>query len=178
MNTRNEEGLQKITRLKNFPISFLAISLGLIGFTLAWQKAEHILQIPFSLSVYLLYATILITVVIFSMYIVKIIIYPSEVKKEFIHPIKLNFFPILAKIFLIASIIYLSLNVTISKYLWWIGVLIQFAFTIIVMSSWIRHEKYEIHHLNPSWFIPVVGSIIIPIAGVNHFSYELSWFFF
>ena len=46
------------------------------------------------------------------------------------------------------------------------------------MSAWIRQEKFEIHHLNASWFIPVVGCIIIPIAGVKHFSPELSWFFF
>lgn len=46
------------------------------------------------------------------------------------------------------------------------------------MSSWIHHTHYTLSHANPSWFIPVVGNIIVPISGV-HFGYaELSWFFF
>jgi len=167
-----------LNRLKNFPISFLAIGLGLIGFTLAWQKAEQILKIPFVLSPYLLYFTLVVTAAILGTYVVKIIRYYDEVRKEFNHPIKLNFYPILAKLFLIASIIFLGSNMALSRSLWWIGVVIQFIFTIIIMSAWIQHDKFKIHHINPSWFIPVVGSIIIPIAGVKHFSPELSWFFF
>lgn len=165
-------------RLKNFPISFLAICLGLIGFALAWQKAEIILQLPVILSTYLLYFSISVIGIISTLYILKLIKYPNEVKKEFNHPIKINFYPIIAKLFLIASIIYLASNLTVSTYLWWAGVVIQFIFTIVIMSAWIKHDKFEIHHINPSWFIPVVGSIIVPISGVEIFSPELSWFFF
>jgi tellurite resistance protein len=176
-NIYNVENIE-LNRLRNFPISFLGMTLGLIGFTLAWQKAEHILKLPFSFSPYLLWLSLALIFVVFSVYFLKMIRYPEEVKKEFNHPIKLNFYPILAKLFLISSIIYLHLNPSLSKYLWWIGVIIQFIFTIIIMSVWIKHDKFELKHINPSWFIPVVGSIIIPIAGVKHFSPELSWFFF
>ncbi len=165
-------------RLKNFPISALAVPLGLIGFALAWQKAEDILEMNFKLSNYLLYFSLIMVFLLFIVYAFKILKYFPEVKKEFNHPIKINFYPIIAKIFLIASIIYLSINLDISKYFWWSGVVVQFIFTIIVMSAWIRHTKFEIHHINPSWFIPVVGCIMIPIAGVQHFAPELSWFFF
>ncbi len=168
----------KSNRLKNFPISFLAICLGLIGFTLAWQKAEHILNLSFSISNYILYFSLLIIVIVTFTYLLKLVKYPNEVKKEFNHPIKLNFYPIIAKIFLIISLIYLGINVVISRYFWWAGVIAQFVFTIIIMSAWIRHEKFKIEHINPSWFIPVVGNIMIPIAGIKHFNPELSWFFF
>ncbi len=43
--------------------------------------------------------------------------------------------------------------------------------------AWLRHENFKIHHIIPTWFIPIVGCIIIPIAGIIHFSAELSWFF-
>jgi len=46
------------------------------------------------------------------------------------------------------------------------------------MSVWIRQNKFNINHINPSWFIPIVGSLIIPIAGIKHGFVELSWFFF
>ncbi len=171
-------GEYKFNRLKNFPISSLGICLGLIGFTLAWQKAEHILKLPFIFSNYLLCFSVAVIVIILSTYILKLIKYPNEVKKEFNHPIKLNFYPIIAKLFLISSIIYLAADNDISRYLWWIGAVIQFVFTLIILSAWVKHDKFEIHHINPSWFIPVVGCLIIPIAGVKHFSPELSWFFF
>jgi tellurite resistance protein len=67
---------------------------------------------------------------------------------------------------------------TLSKYAWWTGVIVQLIFTIIIMTAWIQQTKFELHHMNPSWFIPIVGCIIIPIAGVKHFAPELSWFFF
>jgi len=167
-----------VNRLENFSISFLAICLGLIGFTLAWQKAEEIFELPFVISNYLLYFSIAVMGFVIITYLIKLVKYPESVKKEFHHPIKLNFFPILAKLFLITSLIYLSINMSVSKYLWWGGVIVQSIFTIVIMSAWIRHEKYKIDHLNPSWFIPVVGSIIVPIAGIQHFSPDLSWFFF
>ena len=165
-------------RLKNFPIAFLGMTLGLIGFTLAYQKAEIILRLPFSLTNYLLYLSFAVIGIITIIYLLKIIRYPEDVKEEFNHPIKLNFYPIIAKLFLISSIIYLTINIAVSRYLWWIGVIVQSIFTIIIMSAWINHTKFKMHHINPSWFIPVVGCIIIPIAGVKHFSAELSWFFF
>jgi hypothetical protein len=134
VEANNTYNLNEITRLKNFPISFLAICPGLIGFTLAWQKAEHILSLPFSLSNYLLFITIVLFAVIASTYLLKIIKYPQGVKKEFDHPIKLNFYPILAKCLLIASLVYLPLDVVVSKYLWWLGVIAQSIFTLVIMS--------------------------------------------
>ncbi len=160
----------EMSRLQNFPISFLAICLGLIGFTLAWQKAEHILHLPFVISDCLLYFSLSIIMIVVLIYLLKTIKYPMEVKKEFNHPIKLNFYPITAKILLIISLIYLGIDVAISKYFWWAGVVVQFVLTIIIMSVWIRHEKFKIEHINPSWFIP--------IAGIKYFNPELSWFFF
>ena len=87
----------------------------------------------------------------------------------------INFYPIIAKILFISSIFYLSVDMEISKYLWWSGAVLQLIFTFIIMSKWIRQNNFEIHHINPSWFIPVVGNMIAPIAGVRHFSAELSW---
>jgi len=46
------------------------------------------------------------------------------------------------------------------------------------MSAWIHHDHFEIQHLNPAWFIPVVGNIIVPLAGVHLAPVEISWFFF
>lgn len=177
-NVCTPKGEPDTHRLKHFPISFLGMSLGLTGFTLAWQKAEILLALPVKVSPFLLPLSLGIFLLTIIFYSVKAIRYPQETAEEFRHPVKMNFYPIIAKVMLITSIIFLELNPTVSAYAWWAGVFFQSVFTVIVMSAWIRHEHFEISHINPSWFIPVVGSIMIPIAGVKHFSPELSWFFF
>ena len=149
-----------------------------IGFTLALQKAESILKLPFQIHNYLLFFTVIIFFIISIIYLLKLFLYPEEVIKEFNHPIKINFFPILAKIFLITSIIYLGINMQISKFLWIEGAILQFIFSIVILSVWIRNSKFKISHLNPSWFIPIVGNVIVPIAGIQHGFIEVSWFFF
>jgi len=165
-------------RLKNFPVNFLAVLLGLMGYSLALQKAEHALHFPVSVYTPFLYVTLALFADFIVIYASKCIKYPQEVRNEFNHPIKINFYPILAKLFLILGIIYLPLNMQLSKYFWMTGALLQLCFSVIIMSIWIRHTKFEIHHLNPAWFIPIVGNVLVPIAGSQHGFTEISWFFF
>ena len=165
-------------RLKNFPVNFLAVLLGLMGYSLALQKAEHVLGLPVSVYSPFLYFTMTLFLVFLVTYIAKCFKYPQEIKKEFNHPIKINFYPILAKLFLILGIIYFPLHVQLSKSFWIIGALLQFLSSVIILSIWIRHTKFEIHHLNPAWFIPIVGNVLVPIAGAQHGFGEISWFFF
>ncbi len=62
--------------------------------------------------------------------------------------------------------------------MWSVGAAVQLGFTLYTMSSWIHHTRYDIKHANPAWFIPVVGNILVPIAGVRLAPADLSWFFF
>jgi len=168
----------KCNRLKNFPISFFAVVLGLMGFTLVMQKIRIIIKLPSYLFVGLLYFTFIIFLIISLIYIIKIIRYPKEVKAEFFHPIKINFFPLLPKILLILSVIYLNINMSYSRSFWIVGIILQFIFSIVILSIWIRSSNFKFHHLSPAWFIPIVGNVIVPIAGVAHGFVEISWFFF
>lgn len=56
--------------------------------------------------------------------------------------------------------------------------MLQTIFIFVLVSLWIRHTNFEIHHINPAWFMPVVGAIMVPIAGVEQGFKELSWIFF
>ncbi|MET0052654.1 MAG: SLAC1 anion channel family protein [Candidatus Thiodiazotropha sp.] len=66
----------------------------------------------------------------------------------------------------------------VSKVLWILGSALHLGFTLYVMNIWIHHDKFEVHHINPAWFIPVVGNVLVPVAGTAHGYYEISWFFF
>lgn len=72
----------------------------------------------------------------------------------------------------------LERNMEISLYCWVAGAFLQFVSSIWIISEWIQHEHFKIEHMTPGWFIPIVGALIIPIAGVKHGFVEISWFFF
>ena len=111
-------------------------------------------------------------------YLFKAAAHPDAIVKEWNHPIKINFFPLLAKILLVLSVVYLERTQQVSYYLWISGTILQFFASIFIISSWISQTHFKIEHMTPGWFIPIVGSIIVPIAGVKHGFVEVSWFFF
>ncbi len=165
-------------RLKNFPISFFAPVLGFAGFSLAVLKLEPLTRLSRGLSLALIYFSIGLFVVVSLVYLLKIFVFRKEALKEFFHPVKINFFPLVAKIFLVFSIIALTLHWRSSYMIWLIGVVLQSIFSLIILRIWVLHTHFRIKHLSPAWFIPVVGNIMIPIAGMSHVSVEINWFFF
>ncbi|MBN1501110.1 MAG: SLAC1 anion channel family protein [Spirochaetes bacterium] len=168
----------KLQRLKYFPINGLAVILGITGFVLAVQKAEMILHLPFLMSPYLLQISLFFTLIFIVFYFYKIVYHREQVIEELYHPVKINFYPIIAKLLFIQSIIFLNINMNISKILWISGAGLQLFFSVFIVAVWMRKSGLEVHHLNPAWFIPIVGNVIAPIAGVEHGFIELSWFFF
>jgi tellurite resistance protein len=170
--------MEQQARLQHFPISWFATVMGLAGFTIAWHRAEATLTLPLHLSPYLLGITIAVFAVLALLYASKLLRYGAAVKAEFAHPIKLNFFPTISIGMILMSIALLPYQMDISFVLWSIGSALHLLFTLYVLSAWLHHTHFEIHHINPAWFIPIVGNILVPIAGVRHASPEIAWFFF
>lgn len=107
-------------RLKFFSISFFAPILGLGGLTIVLQKMEEIYGFSSvsNISNIILLFTIFVIVATFTIYLLKLFYFPQEVKKEFLHPVKINFFPAFPKSLLIISIAFLIISPSISKILW------------------------------------------------------------
>ncbi len=170
--------MKKECRLKYFPISFFSIIMGLSGLIIATQKMENLLKTTHFFSSYLLYITIVLFSIIFLIYFIKIIYWRKNVVAEFNNPIKLAFFPTFSISFLLLSIALSDINFIISKYFWFFGTVAHLIFTIKIISIWIQSNKFKITHMNPAWFIPAVGNILVPVVGVRYFTPEVSWFFF
>ncbi len=166
------------SRLPYFPISFFAMVMGLAGLCIAWEKAQIGFHLPFRLDLALLPFTALVFTILTITYLLKLLRYPGEVVKELNHPVKLNFFPAVSISLILLSITMLHTLPQASRILWMIGSSLHLGFTLYVMNIWIHHDKFEVHHINPAWFIPVVGNVLVPVAGTSHGYYEISWFFF
>lgn len=152
--------------------------MGLAGFTIALEKAEEIFALPFHFSGAMLALTATVFVLLVMAYGAKLIRYRAAVVKELNHPIKLSFFPAFSISLILLSIAPLPFSMPVSFPLWAIGAAIHLGFTLFVLSRWINHTTFDIQHSNPSWFIPMVGNILVPIGGIAHGYAEVSWFFF
>jgi tellurite resistance protein len=166
------------SRLRHFPISFFTVVMGLAGLTIAWKRAEVVFHPPFALSCYLEFASVAAFAAIAFAYASKLASFPADVAKEWRHPVKLNFFPTISIGLVLLSIVLLDRSLLAAQWLWIAGSGLHLAFTLYVVSVWIHHTGIEITHVNPAWFIPVVGNVLVPIAGVRLFPIEFSWFFF
>jgi tellurite resistance protein len=165
-------------KIKNFPISFFSVVMGLVGLTIATQKMVEIFKIAYIIPVFFLYLSLLVFVVLLVFYLLKIFLYTKEVKKELNHPIKINFLPTFSIGLLLFSVAFLSVDLFVSSCFWWLGMILHFIFSLVIIGAWMHHDKFHVDYMNPSWFIPAVGNILVPVAGVAHFNPELSWFFF
>ena len=167
-----------LQRLENLPISIFSIIMGMAGLTLAWLKASQTFAIPLIVGEVLRGMTSALFVLLLIVYAVKTMRYPQAVRMELRHPIRINFFPTISISLLLLSIAYLHQSKELALWLWVSGSILHLVFTLAIFGSWIHHTHYDIKHINPAWFIPVVGNIIVPVAGIPLGFTEVSWFFF
>lgn len=165
-------------RLENFPITLLATVMGLGGLAIVLLKLGHVAGFEAPVGRVVLYAVTFWFVGVFALYLAKLVRHPQEVRKEFRHPVRVNFFPALSISLLILAIGYLETgHASVARVLWWIGAPLHLLFLLVVMRGWFL-DSYHLHSFNPAWFIPVVGPIIAPVAGVAVAPAEVCWFFF
>lgn len=166
------------SRLAYFPINLFGAIMGFSGLTLGALKLVQLNYLPPVFFSALAGFTFLLFTVITATYLLKTIKHPHEVKHDFDHPIAINFFPAFSISLILISLFIKEFHWEVASLLWHLGMMLHFILTIVILNSWLHHEKWQITHMNPAWFIPVVGNIIVPLGAV-HFSHpEIGWFFF
>lgn len=177
MEKQSAEEAVPENKLQYFPISFFASVMGISGLAIAVERYEQVFKLSNRIGLILLIAAYLVFVAVTITYSLKIGKHFSAVKSEFNHPVKANFFPAFSISLLLLSVGTAGYQEKLAYYLFLIGAAVHFIFTIIMISRWLT-QKYQIIQINPAWFIPVVGNIIIPIAGIKFINIEICWFFF
>jgi tellurite resistance protein len=165
-------------RLRHFPITFFTMVMGLAGLSIAWGKAQASFGLGLDLATPILILTGVIFTVLLALYLTKVLRWRAAVVAELAHPIQLNFFPAISISLILLATGTLPHWPGAAGVLWVLGSTLHLLLTLYVMGVWIHHEHFEIHHLNPAWFIPVVGNVLVPLVGVPLGFTEVSWFFF
>jgi tellurite resistance protein len=169
---------QESSKLAFFPISFFSMIMGLAGYTLVWMEAEQQEMYPFNPTEAFALLTVALFVVVLTAYTAKIMRFPAKVAGEINHPVMMSFFPTVTISFILIGTFLTTWYPYVAVVLWTLGAAGQLLLTLVILNRWIHQEHFEIHHISPAWFIPVVGNILVPLAGVQYAPLEISWFFF
>lgn len=173
-----QENLKKIpNRLQFFPVMMFAIVMGLSGLTLVFRKAHEALHLSGVIDAVLSFITVGVFSAVLLTYLLKIIKYTAQVKQEFSHPIRINFFAAISISFILVSMILNPIQKALSYDLFVIGAVLHAFFTFYTLSFWIN-KSLEIQHSNPAWFIPIVGNLIVPIGGAGFVDDSILLYFF
>jgi len=165
-------------RLAHFPVTFFAVTMGLFGLTLALHAATPEIAPARIASAAMLWVSAGALSVIAVLYAAKWIRHPENARAEWDHPVRVAFFPTMSISLLLLAIALLPHATEVARIVWIAGVVGQGILTLAVVSSWIGNRSFEHAHLSPAWFIPAVGNVIVPLAGVPLGFIELSWLFF
>ncbi|MFA7437641.1 SLAC1 anion channel family protein [Castellaniella sp.] len=169
---------QTASWLQYFPIALFASVLGLAGLAIAWMKAQQLLGAPAVVSDAIRWFATLIWFSLLGFYLAKWMRFPAAVEEERNHPVKLNFFAAISIGLLLLAIVWSPSAPATAYWMWAAGAGAHLLFTLMTISIWLFRPPFQIQHLTAAWFIPTVGNIIVPIAGVHFAPVDISWFFF
>lgn len=163
--------------LAHVPVPLFAVSMGLGGLGLAWRRAHAVLDWPAAVGE----AIVLLAAVCFAaitvLYGLKALRFPDAVRADFAHPVRVNFFPAASISLLLLAAGALPYGHGLAEAVWLTGTVLQLVLALTIFARWIT-RNVEIQQASPAWFIPVVGNILVPIAGGPLGHIEVSWFFF
>lgn len=163
--------------IQYFPVTLFSSVMGLSGLSIAYQRFEQLFSLTLGIGTSLLVVAFIAFFLVSAGYLAKVCKYPDAVQDEFNHPIRANFFATISISLMLLSAGTASSMPAVAHFLWIFGTILQSVFTLVIVNRWIIRQ-YDIAHSNPAWFLPVVGNVIVPIAGFQYIHQELAWFFF
>lgn len=165
-------------RLENFPVTFFAVMMGLLGLALSTAAAERAAGLSAGASQFVLGAAVVVFLVLAGFYTLKLVRHPAAVRAEWNHPVRIAFFPTISISLLLLGTALAPITPSAAYVIWSIGLVAQGLLSLNVIANWIGHRTFQPIHLSPAWFIPAVGNVLVPLAGVGFGVVEFSWLFF
>lgn len=92
----------------------------------------------------------------------------SSAQSTLKHPVQASFYPTysIALLILSAQCLVFNMPIWLTESLWWLGAVLTYIFSFVVLYSIFNNEAVLPEHITPAYYIPAVGLVVIPIAGV------------
>lgn len=162
------------------PVSAFAMVMGLSGLSLSWTKFAHATQLTYAQNLSQVFGLLAATVflVLILGLLRKLLQSPEKLVEEWNHPVKSAFFgAISVGICLLAAVAY-PYSEQVAQIVWVVGATFHLFAMLAVLNAWVHRENLQAAHACPVWFIPAVGNVVVPLAGVKLGYIEVSWMFY
>lgn len=164
--------------IRYFPIALFASVMGISGAAIALKQFEQLYELEPSISTVFLIMAVLLFIINGGMLLYRVIAHTEDVATDFNHPVKMNFFGAISISLLLISVLFYDIQQLTSLIIWGIGSLLQLGLTLLILTKLMWKSSFQIQQFNPVWFIPIVGNIVVPLAGVFHVGAFINWLFF
>ena len=167
--------------LRDVHVGMYGAVMGLAGLGLSARAAAPVLPGWLKAPAYFTEPWVLLgaiaLAVLLPLYILKLLWYPAEVRKDFTNPALLGFCGALpVGMFLVAGGV-APYSPQIGNILWWGAFVLLTAFQVWALSRWLS-GSIELAQVNAGWLIVLVGGIVAPGPGIALGHEEASRFAF
>ena len=171
--------------LLRYPISSFGICLGVSSQSIMWKNlastaSTHFLHISLKANYILWYISILLFVVVATTYLLKIIVYFEAVRREYYHPIRVNFFfaPWITLLFLAIGVPD-RITTKLPHSLWYVLMTPIFILELKIYGQWMSGGQRRLSKVaNPTNHLSVVGNFVGALLGASMGLKEGPIFFF
>ncbi|XVF09973.1 hypothetical protein REPUB_Repub07fG0144000 [Reevesia pubescens] len=171
--------------LLRYPISSFGICLGLSSQaimlkTLATATSTKFLHINLIINLTLWWAAVALVIIVSSIYLLKVILYFEAVRREYYHPIRVNFFfaPWISLLFLALGVPP-SVTTSLPVALWYVLMTPIFCLELKIYGQWMPGGQRRLSKVaNPSNHLSIVGNFVGALLGASMRLKEGPIFFF
>src|SRR5690625_4233175 len=164
--------------IQYFPIALFSSVMGVAGVAISIRLFEMIQGWNNIISNIVMFIATLMFIINGYILIHRTVHFRKGVKMDLNHPVKMNFFGAISISLLLLAVLYYDMNISISFFIWVIEALLQIWLTLVILSKLIWEKKFQLDQFNASWFITIVGNVVVPLASVFHVEPLINWIFF
>ncbi|XVF50915.1 hypothetical protein PTKIN_Ptkin04bG0142000 [Pterospermum kingtungense] len=167
--------------LLRYPISSFGICLGLSSQAVMWKTLATATCSKFlHINLILWWISVALLVIVFSIYILKVILYFEAVRREYYHPIRVNFFfaPWISLLFLALGVPP-SVASNLPVPLWYVLMIPILCLELKIYGQWMSCGQRRLSKVaNPSNHLSIIGNFVGALLGASMGLKEGPIFFF
>ena len=149
--------------LHYLPIGLFGSVMGLTGLASAWRLAHAHSGAPELVGQVVGAIAVLAFVALLLAYGAKAILSPAAVRAEFRHPIAGSLFGTLIISCLLVPLVLAPVALRLAQGLWAVGAVAMIGFAWHMVDRWMS-GTHQPEHATPTWIVPVVGMLDVPLA--------------
>ncbi|KAF3564166.1 hypothetical protein DY000_02011387, partial [Brassica cretica] len=160
--------------LLRYPISTFGMCLGVSSQAIMWKtlataEPTKFLHIPLWINEVLWFISVALILTIATIYLLKIILYFEAVRREYYHPIRINFFfaPFISLLFLALGVPP-SIATELPQFLWYLLMFPFICLELKIYGQWMSGGQRRLSRVaNPTNHLSIVGNFVGALLGAS-----------